>query len=270
MKLDRPLAFFDIESTGTSPGADRIVELAVVRLMPDGSRESRTWRLNPGIPIPAEVTAIHGITDADVADCPSFADAADDILKAFDDADLSGYNVLRFDIPMLTEEFFRAGIRFEWEHRRIIDVQRIYHRKEPRDLTAALAFYCNEMHLDAHGAVADVDATIRVLEAQCGRYTDLPSDMDGLDAYCNPRQPGWVDRTGRLKWQNGEVVLNFGKRKGTPLRQIVEGDTNFVNWMLRSDFPRDVKEILMDAMQGKWPVPPKEEAGNDKSDDAAG
>ena len=256
-KLDRPLAAFDIEATGISPRADRIVELAIVRIMPDGTRDTHTYRVNPEMPIPAEASAIHGITDEDVADCPVFPTIAQEIFDLLDGADLGGFNILRYDIPMLGEEFLRAGIEFDTEERRIIDAQRIFHKRHPRDLTAAVAFYCNEMLLDAHGAEADTLATIRVLEAQFEKYSDLPRDLDELDAYCNPRDPTWVDRIGRLKWVRGEVTLNFGKKKGTSLRRIIEEDRGFIKWMLRSDFPRDTKTILENAVKGSWPRPPK-------------
>ena len=255
-KLERPLAVFDLEATGTSPRADRIVEISIVRIMPDHSRKSYNRRINPRIPIPEEATAIHGITNEDVAECPVFPDVAQEIYGLLEECDLCGYNVLRFDIPMLVEEFLRAEIEFDIENRRIIDAQRIYHRREPRDLTAALSFYCGEMHLDAHGAEADVLATIRVLEGQFMKYKDLPEDMDELHEYCNPRDPTWVDRTGRLKWRNSQIVLNFGRMKGKPLKDIIENDSGFIKWMLRSDFPRDTKQIIHDATQGKWPQPP--------------
>jgi DNA polymerase-3 subunit epsilon len=256
LKLDRPLAVFDIEATGVNPRTDRIVELALVRLMPNKSRTTHAFRVNPGIPIPPEATAIHGISDADVAACPPFVTLAEEILKLFEGCDLGGYNVARFDIPLLEEEFLRVGMKFAMNDRRILDAQRIFHKREPRDLTAALAFYCGEMHLDAHGAEADVDATIRVLEGQFSRYSDLPRDMDKLDEYCNPRDPTWVDRTGKLRWHNKEIVLNFGRKKDVPLKELIENDPGFVKWMLKNDFPRDVQDILRNAMTGQWPMPP--------------
>lgn len=255
--LDRPIAFLDIEATGISPRADRIVELAVIRVMPDGSRETHTWRVNPGCPIPPETTAIHGITDADVANCPEFIGIASEVEAALAGCDLAGYNHDRFDIPMLSEEFMRAGMFFDMDGRRSIDVQRIFHRREPRDLTAALAFYCNEMHLDAHGAEADVDATIRVLEGQFERYADLPRDLETLEEYCNPRDPSWADRAGRLRWVDGVLTLNFGKKKGTAIQEMVDDDPGFLKWILRSDFPRDTQEIVRNALDGRFPDPPE-------------
>lgn len=256
LKLDKPIAFFDIEATGTSPTTDKIVELSVVKLMPNRKRLTKTWRVDPQRPIPAEVTKIHGISDDDIVGCPTFPEIAREVFDFIGDADLGGYNVLRYDIPMLAEELLRAEIELVVDERRVIDVQRIFHRREPRDLSAALAFYCGEMHIDAHGAEADALATIRVLEGQFQKYPDLPVDMDELDDYCNPRNPLWVDRSGRLKWENGEVVLNFSRKKGTPLRDIIEGDPGFIKWMLRSDFPRDTKGIVEEATRGIWPPPP--------------
>jgi DNA polymerase-3 subunit epsilon len=257
LQLERPLAFFDIESTGISPRADRIIELAVVRIHPDGNRDSRRWLVNPGIAIPPETTRIHGFTDADVKDCPPFPAVADSAYRYLEGCDLGGYNLLRFDVPMLVEEFARAGLFFDIEDRNIVDVQRIFHQKEPRDLTAALAFYCGEMHLDAHGAEADVLATIRVLEGQYRQYNDLPQDMNALDTFCNPRDPDWADRSGRLKWENGSLTVNFGKNKGRTLKSMLDEEPGFVRWMLRSDFPRDTKAILEDVLQGVWPEPPQ-------------
>lgn len=263
LKLSRPLVVFDIEATGPNPRTDRIIEIALIRLSPDGSRETFCWRINPQCPIPPEASAVHGIFDKDVAQCPTFLIKAPDIAAAFGDADLSGFNVLRYDIPMLAEEFFRAGQPFSFEGRMVVDAQRIFHRKVPRDLSAALSYYCGELHVDAHGAMPDATATLRVLEAQLQRYSDLPRDVEGLDDYCSPRQPDWVDRTGRLKWQNGEVVLNFGKRQGEQLRKVMRSDPSFIAWMLRSDFPGDTKKVLRDVQNDIWPEPPPAAVRND-------
>ncbi len=259
LKLERPLAVFDIEATGTSPQVDRIIDLCIIRLMPSGERTLHNFRIHPGMLIPLESSLIHGIMDADVAGCPSFKDVAEDIQECLVDTDLCGYNLLRFDIPMLENEFIRAGVPWNASDCKVVDVQRIFHRKEPRDLSAALAFYANELHLDAHGAQPDVEATIRVLEGQFERYDDLPADVAALDAYCNPRDPAWVDKTGKFKWVNGQVVLNFGKKRGVTLKTILESEPGFAKWMLRSDFPQDVKAILTEAVDGKWPSPPEQD-----------
>jgi DNA polymerase-3 subunit epsilon len=248
VKLDRPLAIFDIEATGTNIRTDRIVELAVVKILPAEGKEVHVFRVNPEMPIPAEAAAIHGITDADVAHCPPFKAVAPKIFRLFDGCDLGGYNVLRYDIPLLQEEFTRASLNFTLEGRRVLDAQRIFHRKEPRDLTAALSFYCGEMHVDAHGAEADALATLRVIEGQFARYPDLPQTMEDLDAYCNPRDASWVDREGRLKIENGEIVLNFGKKKGESLKALARNDPGFLKWMLKGDFPSDTKEHVRKAL----------------------
>lgn len=267
LKLTRPLAVFDIESTGASPRGDRIVELAIVLLLPDGRRETHTFRVNPEMPIPEEASRIHGIRDADVAACPTFRDIAPRVQEILAGCDLAGYNMVRFDLVMLMEEFQRAGLAFDADGRRLIDAQRIFHRREPRDLSAALAFYCGELHLNAHGAEADVFATIRVLEGQYERYADLPHDVEALHEYCNPKRPGWVDQAGRLRWEGNEVVLNFGRKKGVALRTLVRSEPDFIKWILKSDFPADTRRIVADAMQGIWPTKPAADTGA-TSDDA--
>jgi len=254
--LDRPLAVFDIESTGIDRHSDRLIELAVVKVYPDEKREPHAFRVNPGIPIPAEATAVHGITDEDVKDCPSFEAIAQSVAAVFEHADLAGFNVLRFDLPLLAKEFERVHVPFDVEHRRVVDAQRIFHRKEPRDLSAALQFYCGEMHLEAHRALDDVLATIRVLEGQLERYADLPRDVAALDDFCNPRDPSWVDRSGKLKWADGEVVINFGKNKGRKLRELAQYDTGFLTWMLKNHFPADTQAIVRRALSGHYPAPP--------------
>jgi DNA polymerase-3 subunit epsilon len=256
LKLDRPLAFFDIEATGISPRADRIIDLAVVTIHTNGEESTHQWRINPGVPIPPETTAIHGITDDDVKESPLFADVADEIFDIFNPCDLAGYNNTRFDIPMLIEELARANVLFNMEDRRIVDIQRIYHRREPRDLTAALSYFAGEEHTDAHGALPDVIATIKVLEGQFEKYPDLPVSVEELDEYCNPRDPSWADKVGRLKWNNGVLTLNFGKKKGLSIESILNEDSGFIQWILRNDFPEDTKRILKNAIAGNWPEAP--------------
>ncbi len=253
--LTRPLAIIDIEATGTTPRADRIVELAIIMLMPGGEKKTHIFRVNPQVPIPPETTAIHGIKDEDVAQCPTFPDVAPKIADVLEGADLGGYNIIRYDLPMLTEEFIRAGIPLEIAGCRVIDAQRIFHKKEPRDLSAALVFYCGKTHDHAHGAEADAQATLEVLEGQLQKYDDLPRDMDQLDKYSSIKKPHWVDQTGKLKWKGREIVLNFSKRKGELLRDIIENDPSFAKWILRSNLPRDMQDIVKGAINGKWPEP---------------
>ena len=256
LQTDRPIAFFDIESTGTNVRSDRIIDLAIVKLHPDGRREEHTFRVNPERPIPPEASKVHGIYDKDVAGCPTFKQVAAQVAKLFEGCDLGGYNILRFDIPMLCEEFNRAGVPFGADGRRVVDPQRIFHQREPRDLTAALNFYCGEEHLGAHGALDDVVATIQVLEGQFKKYEDLPKDINQLSNYCNPRDPSWADSTGKLKWVAGELTINFGKKQGSKLRDLAAKDTSYLRWILDSNFPRDVTDIVSNALKGKYPSPP--------------
>lgn len=260
IKLDRPLIIFDIEATGISARADRIIELAAIRLDPDGTQTKGYWLLNPGIPIPVETTAIHGITDEIVSAQPTFAQKALEILTFFGEADLAGFNAGRFDIPMLAEEFARANIPFDPDRRRLLDAQRIFHTKEPRDLSAALRFYCDRDHKDAHGAEADVQATLDVLIGQFRRYPDLPQDMDSLDRAFNPIDPFNADRAGRLRWVDGEVTVNFGKKKGTTLKSLVAEDPGFLKWITKNDFPQDTRLICANALKGIYPQPPRPKA----------
>jgi len=257
--LKRPLAFIDIESTGANPRQDRIIELAIVKLLPGGARETHVFRCNPGMPIPAEAQAIHHIANADVADCPLFSDLAEKIFNLLKDCDLAGFGIGRFDVLMLTEEFARVGLAFPAEDCRVIDTQRIYHKKEPRDLTAALRFYCNEEHVNAHGAEADTLASLKVLEAQLVKYPDLPRDLDALSGYCaHKREAGWLDKTGKLKWVDGDIVINFGVQyAGRKLRELAQNNPKFLKWILKSDFPFDTKKIVADALEGKFPAGPE-------------
>lgn len=259
LNQNRPLAIIDIESTGTNPRQDRIIDLAIIKLLADGSQETHVFRCNPGIPIPAGAEAIHHISNADIASCPLFAQIAGQIFELLKDCDLGGFGIVRFDVPMLTEEFARAGFKFPSDECRLVDAQRVYHKKEPRDLTAALAFYCGETHHGAHGAKADALATIKVLEAQLEKYADLPRTVEGLDSFCAiARDPDWVDKTGKLKWANGEIVINFGAQYiGQKLRDLAQNNAKFLKWIIKSDFPGETKKIVADALEGKLPDKPQ-------------
>ena len=258
LKLERPLVVFDIESTGTSPRKDRIIELAAIKVRPDGSEESRCWLLNPTVPIPPETTAIHGISDEIVALCPTFADKADEIFGFFLGCDLSGFNADRFDIPCLEEEFARVGLNFAASSRRHVDVQRIYHRMEPRDLTAAVRFYCDRDHAGAHGAEADTRATLDVLKAQMAKYPSLPKDVAAMDEYLVPRDPLNADRNGLLRWMGGELCINFGKKKGDSLRRLLLNEPNYLRWIVKGDFDSEVRMIVKDLLDnGRLPPAPK-------------
>lgn len=257
LKLDRPLIVLDIESTGLSPRKDRIIELAAVKVLPDGSEIEQCWLLNPTVPIPAETTQIHGITDEIVRNCPTFADKAEEIFAFFDGCDLSGFNADRFDIPCLEEEFARVGMNFASSSRRHVDVQRIYHRKEPRDLSAAVAFYLGRNHDGAHGAEADARATLEVLKAQMVKYADLPQTTAEMDEYLAPHDPLNADRMGMLRWKNGVLTVNFGKKKGESLKNLLLNEPNFLRWMIKGDFDTEVRMIVKDLLEnGRLPPAP--------------
>ncbi len=262
IELKRPLVVFDIESTGTSPRKDRIIELAAVKVMPDGSEESRCWLMNPTIHIPEETTEIHGIGDDDVKDCPTFAEKAAEIFEFFEGADISGYNADRFDVPCIEEEFARVGYNFASSRRKHVDVQRIFHKKEPRDLTAALKFYCSRVHDGAHGAEADTRATLDVLKAQLVRYSDIPRDVDAIDEWIAPHDPLNADRQGMIRWKNGEWTVNFGKKKGESLKAIMLNEPNYLKWITKGDFDAELRMIAADALEGRLPAAPDTESSN--------
>ncbi len=255
LKIPRPIVFFDLESTGTNPQVDRIVEICVAKLMPGGESEIKTRRINPGIPIPAETTEIHGIRDEDVANEPSFSAIAASLNLYFENCDIAGYNVIRFDIPLLCNEFKRAGYNFSIEGRKLIDAQTIFHKMEPRTLSAAYSFFCGKNLEDAHSAEADVLATIAVLDAELEKYSKLPKNIDELHDFCNPSDPKWIDSTGKFKWNdNNEAIVAFGKNKGILLKDIAAQNPNFLSWMARMDFAEDAKKIAKDALAGKFPA----------------
>ena len=255
IKLKRPLVFFDIESTGLNRNKDRIIDLAMVKVNPDGSRLSVSFRVNPEYPISAEAMRIHGISEEDVKDSPPFRAVARDIAGFLDGCDLAGFNIIHFDVPMLESEFKRAKVDVDLGACVLVDAQKIYHRMEPRDLGAALHFYCGVDHVDAHEALGDVEATIRVLEGQCERYGDtLPDTVEQLGVFCQSKDGSVLDREGKLRWgANDDVYINFGQNKGKSLRELAEWDRSFLGWMAKSDFPPDVKRIVQDALKGEFP-----------------
>jgi DNA polymerase-3 subunit epsilon len=255
--LDRPIVFLDLETTGPNPGMDRIVEISMIKVFPDGRRETLTHRVHPGMPIPPESTQIHGISDADVADAPRFAAIAAEIVRFIGDADLAGFNILRFDLPVLLREMTEAGCRFDPSGRAVVDPQVIFHRKEPRDLAAAYRFYCGRELHDPHTARADVEASLEVLDGQLAAYPDLPRTPRELaERYAPPRGPGAVDPDGRFVWEGDEAVFAFGPEgiKGRPLREVASRDRGFLEWILRRDFRPEVKAIAQDALEGKFPA----------------
>jgi DNA polymerase-3 subunit epsilon len=248
---DRPVVFFDLETTGTNRTTDRIVEIGLIRMEPNGTERIFNSLVNPGIPIPEEATKVHGITDEKVTASPTFQAIADDINALMDKADIGGFNVARFDLDLLITEFKRINVDFDMADRRIFDALNIYHDREPRDLQAAHRFYCGEPLKDAHSALADTKATIRVLRGQFEKYPDLPTDPDMLHAECNkPRHPDAIDREAKLIMRNGEPTINFGQKyPGIPLYEIAKKDPGFLDWIVsKGDFSPEVKTVVADIL----------------------
>lgn len=256
LKLGRAIVFLDLETTGTDPASDRIVEISLLRVNPEGARETRTLRINPERPIPPEATAVHGIRDEDVGKAPTFREVAPTILAFLADADLGGFNVQRFDLPLLDRELRACGHDLGLERRRVLDAMAVFHRKEPRDLAAAVRFYLGREHAGAHAAEADVLAAAQVLDAQIGRYDDLPRTVDELDRWCRPARPGAADRSGKFVWEKGQVVFSFGKHSGRTLREVARGQRDYLEWILRTDFPADARRMVERALDGEFPQPP--------------
>lgn len=238
------MVFFDLETTGVDVVKDRIVEISILKVHPNGTEESHTWLVNPGRPIPPETTAIHGISDADVASKPSFKELSHTIFNLVKDADLAGYNSNKFDIPLLAEEFLRADIDFDMGKRVAVDVQNIFHRMEQRTLVAAYKFYCQKDLTEAHSAEADVRATYEVLKAQLDRYPDdLENDMSFLSAFSNRQKV--ADFAGFIKYNEDEQeVFTFGKYKGQLVEDILQKDPGYFGWMQNADFPLYTKKVL--------------------------
>ena len=260
MKLTRPLIFFDIEATGTDTTRDRVVEIALVKVHPDSRREEKILRVNPGQKISAEVIAIHGITNEDVQDSPSFRDVSLPLLDFLDGCDFGGFGITRFDIPLLTEEFKRCGLDFPKNDPAILDGLTIFHRKEPRDLTAAYQFYCQKTLVGAHGARADTLASEAVLLAQLQRYPELPQEVLGLHQFCHKQDERFVDSRGKFLWKDGEAAMNFGKHKGELLRKLVKEQRDYLEWIINEGkFSQEVADVCWKALRGEFPSKPSED-----------
>jgi len=258
LKLDRPLACIDLETTGANVYEDRIVEIAIVKLFPDGRRESWVSRCNPQRPIPAAATRIHGISDDDVRDQPTFAQLAPQVVQLLRGADFSGFNVARFDLPLLFREFERANSKLPDETRYVADSQVIFHRMEPRDLAAAVRYYCGHEHQGAHGALADAEAALDVLLQQVDRYATgertLPDRLVDLDAISMRRDENFLDPDGKLVWGDDGAAIGFGKHRGTSLRKLRDTAPEYLEWIVRKDFSDEVKAIVRNAMRGEFPT----------------
>lgn len=243
LNLKRPIIFFDLETTGLNITNDHIVEISLIKVFPDGHEEEKTRRLNPGMPIPAEATAVHHITDDDVKDCPTFKQIAKSLAQQFTGCDIAGFNSNRFDIPMLAQEFITAGVDVDFTKMRFIDVQSIFHKKEPRNLVAAYKFYCGKDLTDAHSANADTRATLEVLKAQLDLYEDLENDVEKLAAISNMSRN--VDLSGRIiKNEAGVPIFNFGQHKGKTVEEVLRTTPQYLDWIERSDFPANTKDVV--------------------------
>lgn len=255
LKLKNPLAFFDLETTGTNIVEDRIVEISVIKLMPSGESQTKTTRINPTIPIPLETSLIHGIYDEDIKDAPTFKQISKSLAKFLEGADLSGFNLLKFDVPVLVEEFLRADVEFDTEQRKIVDAQKIFHLMEKRNLSSAYKFYCNKFLEGAHGAEADTVATMEVLHAQVEKYLGqkvldnlgkelgvIDNDVSILHALTSSNM---VDLAGRMMFNNdGVEVFNFGKHRNRPVEDVLRKEPSYYDWMMNGNFPMDTKRKL--------------------------
>ena len=244
LNLKNPLVFFDLETTGLNITRDRIVEIAMLKVFPNGKQEVKTRRINPEMPIPAQSTAIHGITDEDVKDCPIFKQGAKSLADQLEGCDLAGFNSSRFDVPMLAEEFLRAGVDFDMSKRKFVDVQIIFHKKEQRTLEAAYAFYCDKKLDNAHSAETDTMATYEVLKSQLDRYPDLANNIEVLSKEYSSFNNN-VDLAGRMIYnEKGVEVFNFGKHKGKSVAEVLNNEPSYYAWMMDGDFPLNTKQAL--------------------------
>ncbi|MBN1857017.1 MAG: 3'-5' exonuclease [Dehalococcoidia bacterium] len=257
LEFDKPIVFFDLETTGISAPHDRIVEFSGIKLYPDGHRDTKSIRMNPNMPIPKSATQVHGITNEDVSGLPTFAYYAVELAEFFGDADLGGFGVSRMDIPLLETEFRRAGVEFSRMGRRIVDAQILYHQLEPRNLTAAYKQYCGADLENSHSADADTEASLAVVQGILEMHPELPRTVEGLNAMCNREQENWIDSQGKFQWLNDEAVIGFGKYKNVAIRDVVKRAPGYLDWMVKSDFPEDTKQIAENALRGVFPSRPQ-------------
>lgn len=244
LNLKNPIIFFDIESTGLNVSSDRIVELSALKIFPNGDQELKTRRLNPTIPISPEAQAVHGISNEDVKDCPTFKEVARSLANWMTGCDFAGYNSIKFDVPMLAEEFLRAGIDFDFRKRKLVDVQNIFHKMEQRTLSAAYKFYCSKNLENAHSAEADTVATFEILESQLDMYKDaLENDVEFLSKFSIRNNS--LDYAGRIVLNDKDIpVFNFGKHKGKPVSAVFRAESSYYSWMMNGDFTLDTKQVL--------------------------
>lgn len=246
LQLIRPITFIDLETTGINISTDRIVEIAIIKILPDGTRQPKRKLINPQMPIPAGSSAIHGITDEMVKDAPTFKQVANELKQFMENCDMAGYNSNRFDIPMLIEEFLRVGIDFSIDGRKLVDVQRVFHMMEQRTLSAAYKFYCQKILEGAHSAEADATATWEVLEAQVERYLQIGDTVESIVKFTG--EDDIVDFARRFVKENGIELFNFGKHKGKPVTQVLKEEPQYYDWMMKGDFPMNTKQKLTEIL----------------------
>ncbi len=258
IKIDRPMVVFDLETTGLLIDLDRIIEIALIKIFPDGREPFRyQQRFDPGIKIPVESIAIHHITNAELVGQPRFHDKAGEIYDIFNDADIGGFALRRLDIPMLTKELERSGYHYSMDGRRVVDASTIFREKERRNLVSAYKFYCGKELVGAHGALADAEATYEVLLAQLDRYPDIPRDVVGLNAFCRGTDASNVDPEGRLVWRDGEAFFNFGKYRFRSLADVARSESDYLDWIInKGEFSKELVEICQRARQGQFPRKP--------------
>jgi len=256
LKLERSLVAFDLETTGIDVEKDKIVQIALVRIEPGGMRRTFETLVNPECPIPAGATAVHGIKDADVQGMPTFSQIRQDVEEFLTDADLAGFNSVRFDLPLLQAELDRVGSALEFGGVRHLDAMRIFHTMERRDLSAAYKLYCGQDLAGAHSALVDTEATIEILDAQIARYDEVPDEVDALHRFCNPDEGKFVDRKRKFLWNDkGEAEFTFGKFQGQSLNAVLADarGRSYLEWMLNKDFSEEIKGILREALGGVFP-----------------
>ena len=243
LKLHKPLCTFDLETTGINISKDRIVEICILKVFPDASRESKTWRVNPEMKIPKEASEVHGIYDEDVANAPTFKEIAQKVMEMISGADLAGFNSNRFDVPLLAEELLRAEIDFDLKKHKMVDAQTIFHKMEPRNLSAAYQFYCGKTLENAHSAEADTLATFEILDAQVGKYDEIPSDINELSEVSSYNK--FADLAGMIHFDNEEVeIFGFGKYKGQKVIDVFQKDSGYYSWIQNADFPFYTKKVF--------------------------
>jgi DNA polymerase-3 subunit epsilon len=246
LQLQRPICFLDLETTGINISSDKIVEIAIIKIMPDGTKQIKRKLINPELPIPESAEAVHGISDEMVKDAPTFKQVANEIKQFMDGADIGGYNSNRFDIPMLNEEFLRAGLQIDFDSKKLLDVQKIFHKMEQRTLTAAYKFYCNKSLEGAHSAEVDAMATYEVLEAQVDKYPEIGSTVESIVTFTGEDQ--LVDFGRRFILENGVEVFNFGKHKGRKVADVLKEEPQYYDWMMKGDFPLHTKQKLTEML----------------------